>query len=159
MSPEIGVSSRRRSWNRKLHHKSRDSQHDDAVLSNAQVASYLPFEWLLPCVDVLATDAGYGSVNQAMSYGVPRVTVGMMRTRPTSTREWRGPAPASTSQSTSRRQKRCAPPSAPCSIDPHIERVQMADEFARIDTRSEVAWATAMPGVITSSNAQSRHVS
>src|SRR5580704_1588404 len=32
--------------------------------------------------------------------------------------EWRGPASASISQPTSRRQKRCAPPSAPCSIDP-----------------------------------------
>src|ERR1700722_16357739 len=31
--------------------------------------------------------------------------------------EWRGPASASISRPTSRRQKRCAPPSAPCSID------------------------------------------
>ena len=40
-----------------------------AVPSNARVASYLPFEWLLPRVDVLVTNGGYGSVNQAMSFG------------------------------------------------------------------------------------------
>ena len=35
--------------------------------------SYLPFDWLLPKVDVLVTNGGYGSVNQAMSFGIPLV--------------------------------------------------------------------------------------
>ncbi len=48
-----------------------------AVPSNARVASFLPFEWLLPRVDVLVTNGGYGSVNQAMSFGIPLVTAGM----------------------------------------------------------------------------------
>jgi hypothetical protein len=48
-----------------------------AVPANARVASFLPFEWLLPRVDVLVTNGGYGSVNQAMSFGVPLVTAGM----------------------------------------------------------------------------------
>ncbi|WFU69936.1 glycosyltransferase [Bradyrhizobium sp. CB2312] len=47
------------------------------IPSNARVASYLPFEWLLPRVDVLVTNGGYGSVNQAMSFGIPLVTAGM----------------------------------------------------------------------------------
>ncbi len=47
------------------------------VPSNARLASYLPFEWLLPRVDVLVTNGGYGSVNQAMSFGIPLVTAGM----------------------------------------------------------------------------------
>src|SRR4029077_11438911 len=47
------------------------------VPSNARIASYLPFEWLLPRVDVLVTNGGYGSVNQAMSCGIPLVTAGM----------------------------------------------------------------------------------
>lgn len=46
------------------------------IPSNARVSSYLPFEWLLPRVDVLVTNGGYGSVNQAMSFGVPLVTAG-----------------------------------------------------------------------------------
>jgi MGT family glycosyltransferase len=44
---------------------------------NARLASYLPFEWLLPKVDVLVTNGGYGSVNQALSFGVPLVGAGL----------------------------------------------------------------------------------
>ena len=47
-----------------------------AIPSNARVASFLPFEWLLPRVNALVTNGGYGSVNQAMSFGVPLVTAG-----------------------------------------------------------------------------------
>ena len=48
-----------------------------AIPSNARLASYLPFEWLLPKVDVFVTNGGYGSVNQAMSFGIPLVTAGL----------------------------------------------------------------------------------
>jgi UDP:flavonoid glycosyltransferase YjiC (YdhE family) len=37
----------------------------------------LPFEWILPKADVFVTNGGYGSVNQAMSFGVPLVTAGL----------------------------------------------------------------------------------
>ncbi|KAK43812.1 MULTISPECIES: glycosyltransferase [Burkholderiaceae] len=47
-----------------------------SIPSNARIASYLPFEWLLPRVDVFVTNGGYGSVNQALSYGVPIVGAG-----------------------------------------------------------------------------------
>jgi UDP:flavonoid glycosyltransferase YjiC (YdhE family) len=45
--------------------------------SNARVSSFLPFEWLLPKVDVMVTNGGYGSVNQALSFGIPLVSAGM----------------------------------------------------------------------------------
>jgi UDP:flavonoid glycosyltransferase YjiC (YdhE family) len=45
--------------------------------SNARAASYLPFEWALAKADVLVTNGGYGSVNQALSFGVPLVTAGL----------------------------------------------------------------------------------
>ncbi len=48
-----------------------------AIPKNARVATYLPFEWLLPKVDVFVTNGGYGSVNQAMSFGIPLVTAGL----------------------------------------------------------------------------------
>src|SRR5215475_3071159 len=48
-----------------------------AIPSNARIASFLPFEWLLPRVNALVTNGGYGSVNQAMSYGIPLVTAGL----------------------------------------------------------------------------------
>jgi UDP:flavonoid glycosyltransferase YjiC (YdhE family) len=31
------------------------------IPANARLASYLPFEWLLPKVDVLVTNGGYGA--------------------------------------------------------------------------------------------------
>src|SRR5260370_5495134 len=47
------------------------------VPGNAHLASYLPFEWMLPKVDVFVTNGGYGSGNQAMSYGIPLVAAGL----------------------------------------------------------------------------------
>jgi MGT family glycosyltransferase len=46
------------------------------IPANARIASYLPFEWVLPKVDVFVTNGGYGSVNQAMSFGIPLVSAG-----------------------------------------------------------------------------------
>ena len=47
------------------------------IPANARLAQYLPFEWILPKVDVFVTNGGYGSVNQAMSFGIPLVTAGL----------------------------------------------------------------------------------
>jgi UDP:flavonoid glycosyltransferase YjiC (YdhE family) len=47
------------------------------IPGNARLASYLPFEWILPKTDVFVTNGGYGSVNQAMSFGIPLVTAGV----------------------------------------------------------------------------------
>lgn len=44
---------------------------------NARLAPYLPFDWLLPKIDVLVTNGGYGSVNQALRLGIPLVTAGL----------------------------------------------------------------------------------
>jgi UDP:flavonoid glycosyltransferase YjiC (YdhE family) len=46
------------------------------VPGNARLAEYLPFEWLLPRIDAMVTNGGYGSVNQALSRGVPLVAAG-----------------------------------------------------------------------------------
>ncbi len=47
------------------------------IPGNARLARYLPFEWILPKADVFVTNGGYGSVNQAMSFGIPLVTAGL----------------------------------------------------------------------------------
>jgi MGT family glycosyltransferase len=51
------------------------------VPANARVAQYLPFEWVLPRVDAFVTNGGYGSVNQALSFGVPLVMAGTIADR------------------------------------------------------------------------------
>jgi MGT family glycosyltransferase len=47
------------------------------IPQNARLAQYLPFEWVLPKTDVFVTNGGYGSVNQAMSFGIPLVAAGL----------------------------------------------------------------------------------
>ena len=46
------------------------------VPENARVASFIPFDRLMPKVDVLVTNGGYGAVNHAFSLGVPIVVAG-----------------------------------------------------------------------------------
>jgi UDP:flavonoid glycosyltransferase YjiC (YdhE family) len=44
--------------------------------SNAKVEAFVPFVRLLPKVDLLITNGGYGAVQQALSFGVPLVAAG-----------------------------------------------------------------------------------
>ena len=46
------------------------------IPGNARLAEYLPFDWLLPRVDLLVTNGGYGTVNMALKAGVPMVVAG-----------------------------------------------------------------------------------
>jgi UDP:flavonoid glycosyltransferase YjiC (YdhE family) len=48
----------------------------DDLPPNVRVAEYLPYDRLLPEVDVVVTNGGYGGVQQALSYGVPLVVGG-----------------------------------------------------------------------------------
>lgn len=44
--------------------------------SNVRVAEYLPYARLLPLVDVMVTNGGYGGVQQALAHGIPLVVAG-----------------------------------------------------------------------------------
>ena len=46
------------------------------IPGNARLAEYLPFGWLLPKVNLLVTNGGYGTVNMALKAGVPMVVAG-----------------------------------------------------------------------------------
>lgn len=48
----------------------------DALPDNVRVADYLPFDWILPRIDVLVTNGGFGGVLQALAQGVPIVVAG-----------------------------------------------------------------------------------
>jgi MGT family glycosyltransferase len=54
--------------------------HDDASLTNipanVRVERYIPFDRLLPHVDVMVTNGGYGGVHFALANGVPLVVAG-----------------------------------------------------------------------------------
>jgi MGT family glycosyltransferase len=49
---------------------------------NADVAEYLPHDLLLPQVDVMVTNGGYGAVQRALSTGVPLVVAGDTEDKP-----------------------------------------------------------------------------
>ncbi len=44
---------------------------------NARVASFLPFEQIMPEVDLLITNGGYGTVNMALAHGIPILSAGL----------------------------------------------------------------------------------
>jgi UDP:flavonoid glycosyltransferase YjiC (YdhE family) len=46
------------------------------VTPNAYMADYLPYEQILPYVNVMITNGGYGGVQQALRHGVPLVIAG-----------------------------------------------------------------------------------
>jgi MGT family glycosyltransferase len=46
------------------------------VPQNARVASFIPYDRLLPKVDIMVTNGGYGAVNHAFSLGIPIVVAG-----------------------------------------------------------------------------------
>ena len=110
------------------------------IPSNARLASYLPFEWLLPKVDVLVTNGGYGSVNQAISFGIPLVTAGLTEDKAgvNARVAWSGVGiDLATNE-----------PTAEALLDAirtvldqpgyRLRASEMAAEYAEIDTRSEI---------------------
>jgi UDP:flavonoid glycosyltransferase YjiC (YdhE family) len=111
-----------------------------AVPSNARLATYLPFEWLLPRVDVLVTNGGYGSVNQAMSFGIPLVTAGTTEDKADVNARvaWSG---VGINLATNEPTPEAIRDAVRTVLDRPAYRMRasrMADEFADIDTRSEV---------------------
>ncbi len=110
------------------------------VPSNARVSSYLPFEWLLPQVDVLVTNGGYGSVNQAMSFGVPIVTAGLTEDKADVNARiaWSGVGINLATNEPSRDALRRAVKTVLDQPGYRLRARQMADQFAAIDTRSEI---------------------
>jgi MGT family glycosyltransferase len=110
------------------------------IPSNARLASFLPFEWLLPKVDVLVTNGGYGSVNQAMSSGIPLVAAGMTEDKADVNARvaWSG---VGVNLATNEPTEPALREAVRTVLDTPRYRARaaaMADEFRSIDTRSEI---------------------
>jgi MGT family glycosyltransferase len=110
------------------------------IPSNARVSSYLPFEWLLPKVDLLVTNGGYGSVNQAMSFGIPLVTAGLTEDKAdvNARVEWSGVGVNLATNEPSRDALRRAVRTVLDEPGYRLRARLMADQFAAIDTQSEI---------------------
>ena len=110
------------------------------VPGNARLASFLPFEWLLPKVDVLVTNGGYGSVNQALSFGIPLVTAGLTEDKADVNARvaWSGVGIDLVTNEPTRDALRSAVRTVLDEPRYRLRAVQMADEFASIDTRAAI---------------------
>ena len=107
---------------------------------NARLASFLPFEWLLPRVNVLVTNGGYGSVNQAMSFGVPLVTAGLTEDKADVNARvaWSGVGINLATNEPTADGLRNAVRTVLDRPAYRLRAAQMAIDFANIDTRSEI---------------------
>jgi UDP:flavonoid glycosyltransferase YjiC (YdhE family) len=111
-----------------------------SIPANARLASYLPFEWLLPRVDVFVTNGGYGSVNQAMSFGIPLVTAGLTEDKADVNVRvaWSGVGIDLAINQPTPQALREAVRTVLDTPNYRSRASQIADEFARIDTRAEL---------------------
>jgi MGT family glycosyltransferase len=48
-----------------------------AIPANARVTSFLPYAAIMPEIDLLITNGGYGTVNMAISHGIPIISAGL----------------------------------------------------------------------------------
>jgi UDP:flavonoid glycosyltransferase YjiC (YdhE family) len=107
---------------------------------NARVASYLPFEWLLPKVDVLVTNGGYGTVNQALSFGIPVVTAGLSEDKADGNARvaWSGVGVDLKTQTPTSSSLRDATRRVLDMPGYRSRAAWMASQFAKIDTKAEI---------------------
>jgi MGT family glycosyltransferase len=119
------------------------------IPGNARLAAYLPFEWALAKADVFVTNGGYGSVNQAMSFGVPIVAAGQTEDKTdVNTRiAWSGVG-------IDLRTNTPTPDALRTAIRAVLDRPEyrsrasaMAREFAGIDTSAEILRIVEQPDV------------
>src|SRR6202043_3847962 len=110
------------------------------IPSNARLASYLPFEWVLPQVDAFVTNGGYGSVNQAMSFGIPLVTAGLTEDKADVNARvaWSGVGIDLATNEPTPQALREAIRTVLDKPNYRSRASLMADQFNRIDTRPEI---------------------
>ncbi|WP_420136302.1 glycosyltransferase [Sphingomonas sp.] len=53
-----------------------------ALPANARLETYLPFDWLMPKVDILVTNGGYGTVLMGLAEGAPVIIAGASEDKP-----------------------------------------------------------------------------
>ncbi len=110
------------------------------IPDNARLASYLPFEWMLPKVDVFVTNGGYGSVNQALSFGIPLVAAGLTEDKADVNVRvaWSGVGINLATNSPTPQALRKAVRSVLDTPDYRSRASLMGSEFRGIDTRAEI---------------------
>ncbi len=110
------------------------------IPANARLASYLPFEWALAKADAFVTNGGYGSVNQALSFGVPIVTAGLTQDKAEVNARvaWSGVGINLATNQPTPEAVREAVRTVLDRPDYRIRAASMAADYAATDTQSEI---------------------
>jgi UDP:flavonoid glycosyltransferase YjiC (YdhE family) len=111
-----------------------------SIPPNARLASYLPFEWMLRRTNVFVTNGGYGSVNQAMSFGIPIVSAGLTEDKADVNARiaWSGVGINLATNEPAPQTLREAVRAVLDQSSYRVRAASMANEFAKLDTRSEI---------------------
>ncbi|MET0677374.1 MAG: nucleotide disphospho-sugar-binding domain-containing protein [Bradyrhizobium sp.] len=110
------------------------------IPANARVARFLPFEWMLQKADAFVTNGGYGSVNQALSFGLPIVAAGLTEDKAdvNARIKWSGVGIDLASNQPTPQAVREAVRAVLDQPNYRARATAMAAEFAGIDTRAEI---------------------
>jgi UDP:flavonoid glycosyltransferase YjiC (YdhE family) len=111
------------------------------IPANARIASFLPYQQILPKIDLLITNGGYGTVSMALAQGVPIVSAGLTEDKEevSANVQWSGAGIDLRTNEPSPETVRAA---ARKILDSSIYRDrarQLAQEFARHDTEAELS--------------------
>jgi UDP:flavonoid glycosyltransferase YjiC (YdhE family) len=111
-----------------------------ATPPNARVAAFLPYEYVLPKVDLLITNGGYATVNMALAQGVPIVSAGLTEDKEEVSAhvQWSGAGiDLRTNQANPEMVRSAARQILDSSAYSNRAR-ELAEEFARHDTEAEL---------------------
>lgn len=104
------------------------------IPANTHVAEYVPHEQLLPRVDILVTNGGYGAVQRALAAGVPVIVAGSTEDKPE--------VAARVAWSGAGINLRTGTPS-PLAVASAVQRIRVDQSYLRSARRLEVAFARA----------------
>lgn len=110
------------------------------VPQNARVTEFLPYEEVLPKVDLLITNGGYGTVNAALAHGVPIVSAGLTEDKEevSANVQWSGAGIDLRTNQAAPGKLRSA---ARRILDSPVWRnraIELAEDFAQHDTEAEL---------------------
>lgn len=111
-----------------------------AIPANARVTAFLPYEHILPKVDLLITNGGYGTVNMALAHGVPIVSAGLTEDKEEVSANVQGSGVGidlRTNQASPEMVRGAARKILDSSVYRNRAR-ELAEEFAEHDTESEL---------------------
>jgi UDP:flavonoid glycosyltransferase YjiC (YdhE family) len=111
-----------------------------SIPPNARVSTFSPFDRILPKVDLVVTNGGYGTVNLALRHGIPMVAAGMTEDKAevTSRIAWSGVGINLRTTTPSIESLRSAILTALDTPTYRTAAQRMASEFANLDTEKLV---------------------